>query len=298
MAQAKQPKPAVALLGKMHVSYPVREMVNRGWLVNTEPELLKQQLATFFGVSDPSDIPYMEHAAKCRLKNDYEALGIPPAQLAWLFRVRQIAKAIPAPKYSEKKLKEAIEEMRGLTLEPEQARQVPKLLGEAGVRFIVVEKLPNAQIDGVCFWLDDQSPVIGMSLQRDTIDNFWFVLRHETEHVLNKHGRKVEMIDSNLQSGDTGESEEEQIANTAAKDFCVVTEKFENFLTRKHPFYYERDVIAYSRVIARHPGIVIGQMQRRLNNYKYLTRHLAKVRQFVLSSAIADGWGQVLPISQ
>jgi HTH-type transcriptional regulator / antitoxin HigA len=293
MAQAKEPKPGVALLGKMHISYPVREMVNRGWLVNTDPEMLKQQLARFFEVPDPSEIPYMEHAAKKR--NSYEEREIPAAQLAWLFRVRQIAKSISVPKYSENKLREAVEQMRGMMLEPDQTRDVPRLLAECGVRFVIVEKLPNAKIDGVCFWLEE-SPVIGMSIQRDTIDNFWFVLRHEIEHVLRKHGRKTEKIDTDVQAQGGSDEPEEQIANEAAREFCVVTAKFESFMTRKKPFYYERDVLAFARVIGRHPGIVVGQMQRHLENYSYLTRHLAKVRTFVLPNAIADGWGQVIPI--
>jgi HTH-type transcriptional regulator/antitoxin HigA len=68
-------------------------------------------------------------------------------------------------------------------------------------------------------------------------------------------------------------------------------------MKRKRPLYYERDVLAFAGTIQRHPGIVVGQMQRRLNNYAYLTRYLAKIRQFVLSAAISDGWGQVIPIS-
>lgn len=235
----------------------------------------------------------MEHAAKKR--NSYEEREIPAAQLAWLFRVRQIAKSISVPKYSENKLREAVEQMRGMMLEPDQTRDVPRLLAECGVRFVIVEKLPNAKIDGVCFWLEE-SPVIGMSIQRDTIDNFWFVLRHEIEHVLRKHGRKTEKIDTDVQAQGGSDEPEEQIANEAAREFCVVTAKFESFMTRKKPFYYERDVLAFARVIGRHPGIVVGQMQRHLENYSYLTRHLAKVRTFVLPNAIADGWGQVIPI--
>jgi HTH-type transcriptional regulator/antitoxin HigA len=68
-------------------------------------------------------------------------------------------------------------------------------------------------------------------------------------------------------------------------------------MKRKHPFYYEKDVIAFARIVARHPGIVVGQMQRRLDNYSYLTRHLAKIRQFITPGAITDGWGQVVPLS-
>ena len=133
----------------------------------------------------------------------------------------------------------------------------------------------------------------------DTIDNFWYVLRHELEHVLRGHGRDEEMIDIDVQEKHGSNSViqiEEEMANQAAYEFTV-TSKFASFLVRKKPFYYERDVIAFARVAQRHPGIIVGQMQRQLDNYGYLTRHLAKVRQFVLPGAIADGWGQVLPIS-
>src|SRR5882724_10909670 len=50
-------------------------------------------------------------------------------------------------------------------------------------------------------------------------------------------------------------------------------------------------------VARRHPGLIIGQMQRRLNDYRYLARHLVKVRRFVLPGSIADGWGQVVPVT-
>jgi HTH-type transcriptional regulator/antitoxin HigA len=185
-------------------------------------------------------------------------------------------------------------------LEPEEARHIPLILAECGVRFIIVEKLPSAAIDGVCFWIDG-SPVIGMSMCRDRIDNFWFVLRHEIEHVLQCHGQDREIVDQDLEGdkGGAGASlpEEERVANAAAADFCAPTAKLESFITRKHPYYSERDVIAFSRLVARHQGIVIGQMRRRLNRYDYLTKHLVKIRQFVLPSAIVDGWGQVAPTS-
>ncbi len=290
LAQAKEPNPEVAILGKMQTNYPVREMIKRGWLERTDVAMLEQQLARFFCVPSIADVPYMPHAAK---KSSYEEREIPPAQLAWLFRVRQIARAVSAPKYSERSLRAVIEQLQPLMLAPEGTREVPRLLMESGVKLVIVEKLPNAKIDGVCFWQND-TPVIGMSLQRDTIDNFWFVLRHELEHVLRGHGREAEMVDVDVQAATT--SEEELVANSAAVEFSV-TPKFESFFIRKRPFYYEKDVVAFSRIVNRHPGIIVGQMQRRLDNYGYLAKHLAKIRQFVLPGAIADGWGQVLPMS-
>src|SRR5258708_16256114 len=119
--------------------------------------MIETQLARFFCVEGPSDIPYFgEHAAK---KSSYEEREIPPAQLAWLFRVRQIAKSITVPRYSEKALRAALKDFEGLLHAPEEARQVPRILMECGVRFVLVEKLPGANIDGVCFWRDGHSPV-------------------------------------------------------------------------------------------------------------------------------------------
>lgn len=291
LAQARTPDPSVAVRRNLQSIYPVREMIKRGWLEPTDAPMLETQLYRFFG---DKDVPYLAHAAK---KTSYEEREIPPAQLAWLFRVRQIAQSISVPAYSENNLRAAVSELQQLLIAPEEARRVPRILMECGVRFIVVEKLPDAKIDGVCFWLDAQSPVIGLSMQHDRIDNFWFVVRHEIEHVLLKHGQEDEMIDSDLDGESISISEEERLANDAASDFCAPIERITSFLARKHPFYYEKDVIAFSRILQRHPGIVVGQIRKRLNRWDYLTRHLVKIRQHVLPGAIADGWGQVIPVT-
>ena len=290
LAQARTPDPSVATRRNMQSAYPVREMIKRGWIELADANMLELQLQKFF---EDQDVPYMAHAAK---KSSYEERDIPPPQLAWLFRVRQIAKSISVPRYSEKNLRAALSELQQLMYSPEETRHVPRILMEAGVKYVVVEKLPNAKIDGVCFWLDE-TPVIGMSLQHDRIDNFWFVLRHEIEHVLRNHGKEQEMIDIDLEAKPISISEEERIANYAASDFCAPTDKLDSFLIRKKPFYYEKDVIAFARLLQRHPGVVVGQIRRRLDRWDFLTRHLVKVRQHVLPGSIADGWGQVIPVS-
>jgi HTH-type transcriptional regulator/antitoxin HigA len=299
LAQARSPDPSVAARRQMQSAYPIREMIKRGWIEMSDTAMMETQLVRFFEVEDSEHIPYMAHAAK---KSSYEDRDVTPAQLAWLFRVRQIAKSISVPRYSERALVAAVSDLQTVLLAPDEVRHVPKILMECGIRFVLVEKLPTANIDGVCFWLDDSSPVIGMTTRRDKIDNFWFVLRHEIEHVIQKHGRAEEMIDVDLEgegastTSDTL-SPEERVANAAAAEFCVPTQKFNSFMRRKHPFYYEKDVVAFARLMHRHPGLVVGQMQRRLDRYDYLVRYLVKVRQFVLPGSIADGWGQVVPVS-
>lgn len=298
LAHAEQPDPGVAVRARMQNQYPVREMIKRGWIQLSDTAMLESQLVRFFGVQVPDEIPYLAHAAK---KSSYEEREVPPAQLAWLFRVRQIALSVVAPQYSQKALKDAVRTLEPLLLDPNETRHVPRILTECGVRFILVEKLPNADIDGVCFWLDKLSPVIGMTTRRDKIDNFWFVLRHEIEHVLQGDGQEQEIIDADLEgkkaSTDASLPKEEQIANAAAADFCAPGEKLDLFMRRKHPFYYEKDVIAFARIHQRHPGLIVGQMQHRMERYDYLSRWLVKVRQYILSGAVADGWGQVAPVS-
>lgn len=301
MAHADDPDPGVTVRAKMQNRYPVREMIKRGWIEPSDASMLEVQLKRFFEVESAEEIPYLQHAAYGK-KSRYEEKEVPPVELAWLFRVRQVAKSMSVPKYSETALRKALDDLQGLLYAPEEARHVPKILAQCGVRFVLVEKLPQAEIDGVCFWLDD-SPVIGMSTRRDKIDNFWFVLRHEIEHALHRHGQdqNEEMIDVKLEGVRASTSNtlrvEERVANAAAANFCVPSEKLDSFMIRKKPFYYERDVINLARILGRHPGLVVGQMQFRMERYDYLARHLVKIRQFVLPGSIVDGWGHVASVS-
>src|ERR1700757_1847483 len=122
-------------------------------------------------------------------------------------------------------------------IEPEEVRHVPRILIECGVKFVVVEGLSGAKIDGVCVWQEGR-PIIGMSVRFDRIDNFWFVLRHEIEHVLRKHGQNGAIIDVEVMetSDDELTSEQEKVANYAAADFCVSRTELDSFIARKAPF--------------------------------------------------------------
>ncbi len=289
ISQADEPNPIVELRAKLQSNYPLREMIKRGWL--KEDGDLEEQFIEFFEVDKFDEVPHIAHAAK---KSRYEEKEIPAPQLAWLYRVRQIAKTMVTPKYSHDKLKKQLEKLRELIIEPEEARHVPKIMHECGVRFVVVENLPQSKIDGVCFWLDGNSPVIGLSTRYDRIDNFWFVLRHEIEHVLQEDGKNenVPSIDEfdNSINNDTL-PKEEQRANNAAADFCVSAEKIKSFILRKGPFFYEKDVLAFAKVQQIHPGIIVGQIQHKLKRYDYLKKHQVKIRQCVLPGARVDGWG-------
>ena len=295
LSRAKEPDPGIAKRAQFFQgSYPLREMVKRGWLEDAEPEFIETQMKRFFEVNSVKEIPHLPHAAK---KTNYD--DIPANQLVWLFRVRHIAKTIESRIYSRKKLIDNLPKLKGLMVAPEEIRHVPRILEECGIRYVIVETLPEAKIDGVCFWLHENAPVIGMTTRYDRIDNFWFVLAHEITHVIEKHGQDREIIDTELDKitelEDTVISLEERIANEAAADFCVPKDIMESFYVRKDPFFSERDILGLARRLQIHPGIVVGQLHNRTKNYRVFRKHLVKIREHLFPSALIDGWGEIIP---
>jgi HTH-type transcriptional regulator/antitoxin HigA len=162
------------------------------------------------------------------------------------------------------------------------------------VRFVVVEGLPGSKIDGACFWLAPDQPVVALSLRLDRIDNFWFVLRHELEHVLRGHGQDAYVIDVDLEAtGPEGLPDEERVANEAGAQFCVDRTELLNFIARVQPFFKEERVVAFAQRLQIHPGLVVGQLQRRLGRYDLFRKYQVKVRHLVTATARTDGWGVV-----
>lgn len=282
---------------------PVSEMIKRGWIsVQNSSDLkdIEKGLVKFFGVSSPDEIEILPHAAKKTLVNTDPS----PAQLAWLYRVKAISEELLVPAYSKAALENALPKLHALAVAPEEARHVSRILAECGIRFVIVQSLPSAKIDGVTFWLDEQSPVVGLSMRYDRIDNFWFVLRHELEHVLLGHGQHdaAMILDADLEGDRAGTGmdipEEERLANAAAREFCVPSMKMDGFIARKAPFFSERDMLGFAKVLGVHPGLVAGQLQHRTKRYDRFRQHLADILPHARTGAAVDGWGDIYPLGE
>jgi HTH-type transcriptional regulator/antitoxin HigA len=289
--------PKIATRAALFGELPVAEIIKRGWLTgitDIRDADLEVALCNFFGTKSVDEI-VLSYATK---KTDVTA--VTAAQLAWLCRVRQIAREMLVAKYSPDALLDAIGRFKNLLSSLEGASKVPHILMECGVRYVIVESLKSANVDGVCFWLNDRSPVIGMSLRLDRIDNFWFVLRHEIEHVIRQHGRAIALLDIELEKGRAGAGsnipEEERVANEAAADFCVPQSSLEHFIARKSPSFTDRDIFGFAKTLGIHPGLVAGQLQHRTGRYDLFANHLVRVRSAVRSGALVDGWGEVAQV--
>ena len=295
--RAKKADPGVRTRANWLSIFPIREMIKRGWIEDSEPSLLDLQMMRFFGKNRVSDIPFVNdiplapHAAK---KSGYEK--ITPIQYVWLTRVRKIAEQIECPPYSEKSLRASLAAIRSHMMEKEDFIRIPHILHKSGVRFVLVEALPGSKIDGVCVWIGDQ-PVIGMTLRLDRADNFCFVLRHEIEHVLNRDGMEASFspVDEYDPEARGEENGAEKAADDAAAEFCVAQALLESFILRKSPFISERDVLTFASRIEINPAVVVGQIQKKTKRYTFLRKYQTSIRDYLLEWQYKDGWGTQAP---
>jgi HTH-type transcriptional regulator / antitoxin HigA len=276
---------------KLRERFPVREIIKRGWIEHSENfEVVEQRVLDFYGIASADEEPQLAHAARRNYGHDF--LDI---QEAWLFRVKQLAVATRLPLYSEQKLRAALRALEPLMLEPEEVRHVPKILAECGVRFVIVEPIPNSKIDGVCFWINEnQSPVIALTLKGDFIDRFWFNLRHEIEHVLRGDGKHQIVIDD-FESNPAPEDEAERAANLAGANFCVPQPALKDFILRHDPMYSTIAFIGFARLMKRHPGIVAGQLQHQIGRNDLFKKYQPRIRDIIIETALTDGYGKAAP---
>ncbi len=290
LREARNPDPSIKARAALQTAFPIREMISRGWLQEGEQSVLEMQFQRFFEGRQADQVGFAAAAKKTHTEHS-------PEELAWLFRVRQIAREMDVPAYSPEKLRAALKQLRSLVIDAEDVRRVPEILRQAGVRFVVVERLSNCKIDGVCTWLDENTPVVGMTIRHNRLDNFWFVLIHELEHVLQGHGKlSVGIIDDlDGEGGSDGENvaEEERVANSAALNFAFSREKLMSFYVRKSPFIAERDVIGFAGVSEVHPAIVVGQLQYLKKDYAWLRKWLVSFRSNLIENCLVDGFGTV-----
>jgi HTH-type transcriptional regulator / antitoxin HigA len=278
---------SIARAAALRERFPVREMIKRGWINQTDSTSdMEKSVCDYFGLSSVNDNIQFKHAAR----RNYHA-DISTFQWAWIFRVHQLATSMQIGPYSEKTLRSRMQDIERLMMEPEEIRHIPRILRECGVRLVIVEPIPRSEIQGVCFWINDNvSPVIGLTLKGDQIDKFWFDFWHEVEHILNGDGKDGIVIDDFDESKPVTDDIEIG-ANTRAAEHCVLQTPMQDFILRHAPMFSEKGLIGFSRIMKRHPGIVAGQIQRRTDRWNLFKKHQPRIRHIITETALTDGYG-------
>jgi HTH-type transcriptional regulator / antitoxin HigA len=279
---------------RLYETAPIREMTKRGWIQPAmDANALRAELEMFYGIDPLSTEISFPVATKRTVKLHH----LKPAEMAWCFRARQLAGTMLCGEFSNSRFEKAQPSLRRLTVHPKEAARLPQILSDCGVRFVVIEPLPDVQIDGAAFW-DDRGPVIAVSLRHDRIDGFWFTVMHECSHI--RHGDPLS-VDTQMIDGAKGvvvplaDDVAEQRANEEAAASLVPPDELDSFMRRVGPLYERRRVIQFANRLKIHPGIIVGQLQhRRELAYALLREFLVKVRDQVTATALTDGWGHMI----
>lgn len=276
---------------RLYSKFPVKEMIRRGWIKeNKDIDRFEGAFCQYFAISSIDATPTFQHAAKKTLYSELPQI----AQLAWLIRAENIAKTVRVAPFSTDSLVQAMNELKTCLNFVDDAKRVPAILARAGVRFVVVEFLPGAKLDGACFWIEEgASPVVALSLRLDRLDNFWHTLLHELDHILHGEGKDepiLDMLDSEFD--ENGMPVQEVRANRVASDFCVDRNILDHWIVRTGRKLTRAEIVRFASSLKLHPALVIGQLQHRgVIPYSYHRDLLEKVRSVIIESAVTDGFG-------
>lgn len=159
-----------------------------------------------------------------------------------------------------------------------------ELLKEHGIILIVEPHIPGMKVDGAAF-LVDQIPVIGMTLLRDSLDNFWFTLLHEVGHVILHYrtGLAAGFFDD---SESTHVDELEEEANKFAANMLIPEELWSRSPARISKAAGPIENFAEQLGIAS--SIVFGRIRLERNNYTIFSDKIGrgKVRKLFLSPTL------------
>src|SRR6266404_4569160 len=262
---------------KVYVKAPIRDLVKRGWLPPLDGvEDMENKVCKFLKIPTID----AESGLKVAARKSTSYVADTPAQIAWFRRAEQLRQCVGAAAYKDDAFPDLVSELKKLAAYPEDARRVPKLLADFGVRLVLLEHLPKTKIAGGALWLDQQSPVVALTLWFDRIDNFWHTLMHELIHV---RDRDEPAVDSDMMGDDQELPSVEQKANAEACNYLIPKEKLDSFIVRHKPLYYQTKVVQFAQARGVHPGIVVGQLQHRKEiDWQQLRKLLVKIRHEVI----------------
>jgi HTH-type transcriptional regulator / antitoxin HigA len=167
----------------------------------------------------------------------------------------------------------------------EGPRLAKEFLANHGIHLIYLPHLPRTHLDGAALKLTDGTPVIGLTLRYDRLDNFWFCLCHELAHVaLHMQKGMDEAFFDDLSLGDVEGIEtddKEAEADRWAQEALIPAEVWAASSVKENAT--PAAVVELAHELGIHPAIVAGRVRKELHNYRLLTHYVGngEVRKFL-----------------
>jgi HTH-type transcriptional regulator / antitoxin HigA len=212
-------------------------------------------------------------------KNDHARTNAKMDQYAlkaWCWKVLADAnESRPATSYKPGTVSlDFLRQLAGLSWSDEAPRLAKEFMAKHGIPLVVVHHLPKTYLDGAALKLSDGTPVVGLTLRYDRIDNFWFCLLHELAHVgrhMDNDGDSSFVDDLTLRDieGERRDPKEAQ-ADEWAEEALVPHAIWETSEARRNPT--PMSVLNLSNALKVHPAIVAGKVRHEQRNYRLLSQ--------------------------
>jgi len=272
--------------------FPLKAMARLGWIPNVRnielraAEVMGELIRRAGGPEVAGAVLHRKNAhARANAKTD------PYGLKAWCWKVLAEAnEARPPVAYRPGTITvDFLRRLARLSWSDEGPRLAKEFLAKHGIPLVGVFHPPRTYLDGAALKLGDGTPVIGLTLRYDRIDNFWFCLLHELAHVgrhMDNDGDVGFVDDLTLRDteGARRDSKEAQ-ADEWAEEALVPHAVWETSEARLHPT--PMAVVNLSKALQLHPAIIAGKIRHEQKNYRLLSHFVGTGevrRQFGLAA--------------
>ena len=244
---------------------PYKEMIKRKWFDVPRGGNPIEKVKDYFLHAAGPQFATAFHRKKMRsgnVPNEY-------ALLAWQARILERARSkIDEGTLGTLALDDRwLPDLMLLTKKKDGPKRARDLLAEKGIALVVERHLPGSYLDGAAMLGHGDTPVIGLTLRFDRLDNFWFVLMHELGHVFLHlfDGLRFDFFDEENAS-DTDSIEAE--ADKFALDTLIPEASWDQCLSR---FALSEEAVRIDAgTIGIDPSIIAGRIRKERANYTIL----------------------------
>lgn len=187
------------------------------------------------------------------------------ALLAWTAHLVNVAKDTPrSAQYRPHSIDDAfMRRLLSLSFLEEGPRLARDFLHKNGIVVVIEPHLPKTHVDGAATLLDDGTPVVGLSLRHNRIDNFWFCLCHELAHLkLHLNRKERDWYVDDLDAADSSKPERE--ADSWAQEKLIPPQQW----ARIQFCASSIDVQVAAQELQISPAIIAGRIRFERKNYK------------------------------
>jgi HTH-type transcriptional regulator/antitoxin HigA len=246
-------------------NFPIKEMIARGWIQKFTNKTIKSTEELVSNFISTVGFEFGNAAFKRTIGGDAYSPATEYALHAWLARIIQRAreKKNNVGEFDKDKLSAAfLRELVQLSWFETGPTLAVEFLGKHGIIVIIEPALKGTLLDGAAMKDKDGTPIIGLTLRFDRLDNFWFTLLHEVAHLW-KHINHEEVFMDNLDA--SSEDRREAEANRIAKEALIPRIAWKRSEAHLNPSNVAIDKL--SRELKIHPAIIAGRVRKERENY-------------------------------